>query len=102
MQMCTYVHPCMKMELFTTCAVHIYLFTTCAVHIYLFTTCAVHIYLFTTCAVHIYLTMHTCAFIYECKHAINESAQEWRNRTLISHELPACSKTCFSKTESSQ
>jgi len=27
------------------------------------------------------------------------SAQEWRNRTLISHELLVCSKMCFSKTE---
>jgi len=36
------------------------------------------------------------------KRVIVPAAQEWINRTLISHEPLLCSKTCFSKTESGQ
>ena len=30
---------------------------------------------------------------------ISTSAQGWRNRTLIGHELLICSKMCFTKTD---
>jgi len=50
-----------------------------------------------------YKWLYSAKETYNFKEPINRDhpiyAQEWRNRTLISHEPLVCSKMCFSKTE---